>query len=224
MSYYDPEIHHRRSIRLDGYDYSKEGLYFLTCCCQDREYFFGEITGEEMILNEAGKMIAEEWMNLSDRFIRIRLHEFTIMPNHFHGIVEIVGAPLVVARSSPDVPRADQNHLEERLGAGPGQPQGIAPTGAPMEAPTGARTVAPAEAGTATPAEVPTIGDIVSAFKSLTTVKYIQGVKNANWKKFNKKLWQRNYYEHIIRNENSLNTIANYIIENPKRWKEDRFR
>nr|WP_310588094.1 transposase [Dyadobacter frigoris] len=97
MGYYDPEIHHRRSIRLHCYDYSKEGLYFLTCCCQYREYFFGEIISGEMILNDAGKMIEEEWLNLPDRFGNIRLHEFVIMPNHFHAVLEIVGATLVVA-------------------------------------------------------------------------------------------------------------------------------
>lgn len=192
MSYYDPRIHHRRSIRLEGYDYSQEGLYFTTCCCQDREHFFGEIIDEEMILNDAGRVIEVEWMKLPDRFENIRLHEFIIMPNHFHGILELVGATLVVAQ---DPEEKDIFQLVET-----GQPQGIAPT------------------------KVPTVGDIISAFKSITTVKYIEGVKTYDWAKFNKKLWQRNYYEHIIRNEFSFNNIANYIIENPKRWNEDRFR
>ncbi|MCF0058845.1 transposase [Dyadobacter sp. CY356] len=204
MSYYDPKIHHRRSIRLDTYDYSQEGLYFVTCCCQDREYFFGEIINSELILNEAGKLIEQEWMNLSDRFLNIRLHDFVIMPNHFHAILELVGATLVVARNSPDIPTSNHNFEEK----GPGRPQGITPTDTSAD----------------TQVTAPTIGDIISAFKSITTVKYIHGVKTANWPKFNKRLWQRNYYEHIIRNEIALNNIANYIIENPKRWNEDRFR
>lgn len=85
MSYYDPKIHHRRSIRLEGYDYSMEGLYFLTCCCQYREHFFGEIISEEMILNDAGRMIEQEWLSLVDRFVHIRLYEFVIMRIIFMG-------------------------------------------------------------------------------------------------------------------------------------------
>lgn len=207
MSYYDSEIHHRRSIRLEGYDYSKEGLYFLTCCCQYREHFFGEIVEEEMILNDAGRMIAQEWLNLVDRFGNIHLHEFVIMPNHFHGIIEIVRATLVVAQAPEERQAQDNFRIMER-----GQPQGIAPT----DGAAGDPEIAPAKQ--------PTIGDIISAFKSITTVKYIQGIKTSNWQKFNKKLWQRNYYEHIIRNEISLNNIANYIIQNPKKWNDDRFR
>ena len=68
-----------------------------------------------------------------------------------------------------------------------------------------------------------TIGDMVGAFKSITTVEYIRGVKNVNWKPFHDTLWQRNYYEHIIRNEKSYHSIANYIIHNPAKWVEDKF-
>ena len=67
-----------------------------------------------------------------------------------------------------------------------------------------------------------TLGDIIGAFKSLTTHEYIMGVKNNGWKPFNKRLWQRNYYEHIIRTENDLNKIRMYISENPDIWDRDR--
>ncbi|MDO8260744.1 MAG: transposase, partial [Candidatus Magasanikbacteria bacterium] len=66
-----------------------------------------------------------------------------------------------------------------------------------------------------------TIGDIVGALKSITTNKCIDGVKNNNWPRFEGKLWQRNYYEHIIRNEKSLDQIRDYIINNPRNWKTD---
>jgi len=66
-----------------------------------------------------------------------------------------------------------------------------------------------------------TLGDIIGAFKSLTTHEYIMGVKNNGWKSFDKRLWQRNYYEHIIRDENDLNKIREYIINNPLMWKND---
>jgi putative transposase len=67
----------------------------------------------------------------------------------------------------------------------------------------------------------PTIGNIIGAFKSITTHKYITGVKNNNWQSFDKKLWQRNYYEHIIRNEISLEKIREYIVNNPYNWAQN---
>src|SRR5215210_2961095 len=96
---YNPEIHKRRSIRLKGYDYSQEGLYFITICVQNRKCLFGKIENDEMILNDAGQMVQTEWEKLTERFNNIELHEFVVMPNHFHGILEIVhnvGATLVV--------------------------------------------------------------------------------------------------------------------------------
>ncbi|QPK65669.1 transposase [Methylomonas sp. LL1] len=177
--------HHRRSIRLKGYDYSQSGLYFITICTQNRLCLFGEITDGKIILNDAGKMVHEQWTILRNRFHSIELHEYIVMPNHFHGIVElIVEAPLV---------GAPVEHPQMR------QPQGIAPTGNP------------------------TIGDIVGAFKSLTTNDYITGVKQYHWPSFNQKLWQRNYYEHIIRSEQSFLEISEYIQNNPMKWLEDTY-
>ena len=95
---YNPVIHNRRSIRKKGYDYSKAGLYFITICVQNKELLFGTIENGKMILNDSGRMIQNEWGKLPKRFNNIDLHEFTVMPNHFHGILEIVGAPLVGAQ------------------------------------------------------------------------------------------------------------------------------
>ena len=96
---YNPQIHHRKSIRLKGYDYAQAGLYFITICCQNHISYFGHIQNGEMILNDAGNMIETEWINLKNRFPNIGLHEFVTMPNHFHGILEIVRASLVVAQN-----------------------------------------------------------------------------------------------------------------------------
>ncbi len=208
---YNPKIHHRRSIRLKGYDYSKAGLYFITICCQDRACMFGEIVGTnvgthvganpcgrpndipKMQLNGAGKMIDEEWLKLPQRFENIQLHEYIVMPNHFHGILEITNDDIIGRPQFDDIngrPQFDDIN---------GRPQGHAPT-----------------AGK-------TVGDMMDAFKSITTVEYIHGVKTMNWQRFNGKLLQRDYYEHIIRNEQSYETISNYIINNPAKWKEDKF-
>ena len=202
MNKYNPNIHHRRSIRLKGYDYSQAGLYFITICIKNRACLIGNIENGEMILNDAGKMIENEWLKITNRFKNTKLHEYIIMPNHFHAILEIVGATLVVAPNDK------------------GQPQGIAPTNTPTNTPTNIPTNTP----TNTEAEKkPRLGDIVGAFQSITTVEYIRGVKNNNWKPFDRKLWQRNYWEHIIRSEKSYNTISEYIINNPGKWDEDKF-
>ena len=68
-----------------------------------------------------------------------------------------------------------------------------------------------------------TVGDVLDAFKSITTVAYIRGIKNFGWQPCNAKLWQRNYHEHIIRDEQSYETIASYIVNNPATWNDDIF-
>jgi REP element-mobilizing transposase RayT len=79
--------HHRRSIRLQGYDYVQAGAYFATICTQQRVCLFGEIVNGEMQLNEAGKMIHAVWHQLPVRFDTLELDEFVVMPNHIHGIL-----------------------------------------------------------------------------------------------------------------------------------------
>ena len=212
---YNPNIHHRKSIRLKGYDYSQQGLYFITICCQNMKCLFGQIIANpqivvhnvpkaKMVLNDAGKMIETEWLALTNRFTNIILHEFIVMPNHFHGIIEITaGAPLVGAQITNDVGAHTPNDVvthtpNDVISGSKGRPQGCAPT-------------------------TTTIGDIMDAFKSITTVKYINGVKTSFWQPFNGKMWQRNYYDHIIRNEIAYQRISNYIINNPSKWLEDKF-
>lgn len=181
---YNPEIHHRRSIRLKGYDYSQSGYYFITVCTQGRRRLFGEIENGRMILNDAGKMIGRWWNELKNKYADIEIDEYVIMPNHCHGII-MVGAGLVPAQNGIN------NHNVRATTR-------VAPT-----------------MGTAT------VGDMVGAFKSITTDEYINGVKNNNWEPFGGKLWQRNYYEHIIRNETSLRNIREYIVNNPCQWQQD---
>ncbi|TAH02701.1 MAG: transposase [Sphingobacteriales bacterium] len=232
---YNPNIHHRKSIRLKGYDYSQQGLYFITICCQNMVCLFGDIVGAplmgaqnsdaqnvdaqdtqaQMILNDAGKMVETEWLTLTNRFSNIILHEFVVMPNHFHGIIEIsddfsavvraplVGAPIKSPSNDVIFPSNDVIFPNDFDNKNEGRPQGYAPTH-----------------NTDNPK---TIGDILDAFKSITTVKYINGVKKLNWQPFNGKMWHRNYYDNIIRNHTSYQNISNYIINNPLKWYEDKF-
>ncbi|MEP7168016.1 MAG: transposase [Bacteroidota bacterium] len=225
---YNPTIHHRRSIRLKGYDYSQSGAYFITICCQDMKHRFGKIENGEMILNEYGIIAYNEWGKLSERFLNFELDVFQIMPNHLHGIIiltDIVRATLAVAQNPAaqnSIPKItpDQNEFEQitnddinlKIGQNQngqphlntGQPQGIAPTSETIAIKTNA-----------------TIGDIVGAYKSLVANACLDIYKMKN--ETMGKLWQRNYYEHIIRNEQSCKTISEYIINNPAKWKNDKF-
>ena len=190
---YNPNIHHRRSIRLKGYDYTQAGLYFITICCQNRACLFGEIQNGEMVLNEYGNIAYNEWAKLVERFTNFELDVFQIMPNHIHGIIALVGATLAVAQID-GIAQIDNDISDNKIGQlQKGQPQGIAPT----------------------------VGDIVGAYKSLVANGCLDIYKSKN--EMMGKLWQRNYHEHIIRNEQSYQTISNYIINNPAKWEEDKF-
>lgn len=174
---FNPAIHHRRSIRLKGYDYTKEGMYFITICCHQHKCWFGEIKNESMILNENGFIAHNQWADLSNRFSNIELDEFVVMPNHMHGII------IIKSSGSGASPDPTNPHITTN----------------------------------------PTIGDMVGAYESLVAIGWL---KNFTLKYDNLvmgKLWQRNYYEHIIRNEQSSNRISDYISNNPKNWQHDKF-
>lgn len=197
---YNPNLHHRRSIRLKGYDYSQAGAYFITICCHNRKCLFGEIavgTGLApalMTLNKFGQIAYNEWIKLTERFENFELDVFQIMPNHIHGIIVLnnVGTTLAVTQNNgnnqTDIGADIVSNI--RAGASP------APTNA-------------------------TISDIVGAYKSLVANGCLEIYKSKN--ETMGKLWQRNYHEHIIRNEQSYQTISNYIINNPAKWNGDKF-
>ncbi|MBN1541561.1 transposase [candidate division KSB1 bacterium] len=179
---YDPYIHHRRSIRLKGYDYSQAGAYFVTICTHNHECIFGEIIHGQMALNDAGRVVQTVWVDLPNHYPNIELDEYVVMPNHVHGIIVIV--------VGPDFKPA---HV---VGAG------FKP------APTTTRPdFKPA------PTTRHGLPEIVRACKTFSArrINQMRGMPGA-------KLWQRNYYEHIIRNENELNRIRKYIINNPMKW------
>jgi REP element-mobilizing transposase RayT len=219
---YDSQKHHRRSLRLKGYDYSQAGAYFITVCVEDRACLFGEVIGDQMHLNDAGRMVLAEWNTLPVRFPTVEMDVFGVMPNHIHGIIVVatagtvarqapVGATLVVALAPPAPVLGER---ESGAVARPRATTRVAPTTSPA-------TPDPAPSAPAPPDPLPTLGDIVGAFKSLTTVLYVHGVKQAVWPAFRGQLWQRNYHEHIIRDEESLNRIRQYILDNPAGWASD---
>lgn len=181
---YNPNIHHRESIRLKDCDYSKEGMYFITICTQNRECLFGNIMDKKMILNDAGKMIEKIYNELPNYFNNIKINDYVIMPNHFHCVIEIVGVPFMGTQIF-------SNKINEN--------------------------------DRATTRVAPTVGDIVGAFKSLTTNEYIRMVKNNELPNFEKRIWQRNYYENIIRNEEIHQKVVDYIKINPLKWQDDKY-
>ncbi len=98
---YDPAKHHRRSIRLKGYDYSQAGFYFVTICCDQQQCLFGDIVDGVMQLNQYGEIVAETYQWLSQRYPYVHLDEWIIMPNHFHGIVVLTDTPCKGVTSYP---------------------------------------------------------------------------------------------------------------------------
>ena len=212
---YDPQKHHRRSMRLNGYDYAQPGAYFITVVTQHRACLFGDIINGEARLNNAGRMVERWWFELKHKFPTIETDKFVIMPNHFHGIVVIaVGADLRVG------PHPEGTH-SARQGTHIGVPlPGLHPTrratrrDAPTGAPESGLSCAPASAGVPLPT-------VVQWFKTMTTNEYMRGIKTLRWVPFRGRLWQRNYYEHIIRGEESLSGVREYILNNPAQWAFD---
>ncbi|HXJ97841.1 MAG TPA: transposase [Gelidibacter sp.] len=211
---------HRRSIRLKGYDYSQAGLYFITICCQDRICRFGTIQNGEMILNAYGKIAHDEWLKLQGRFSNFKLDVFQIMPNHMHGIIALqtVGATLAVA---PNDAIAPNDMVENNHAVMPNDMVENNHAVVPNHTVDTDDAVVDIGAG-ASPAPTATIPDIVGAYKSLVANGCLDIYKTKN--ETMGKLWQRNYYEHIIRNENAYQHIAQYIINNPKNWDNDKLK
>lgn len=161
---YDPKIHHRRSIRLKEYNYSRNGWYFITICSYDKKCIFGKIVHESVELTRIGKIVNVFWYEIPNHFKNAQLDTFIVMPYHIHGIIVITD-----------------------------DCTGVVPT----------------------PKRI--LGQIVVYYKYQTTK-----IINKMNKTTGSQLWQRNYYEHIIRNIDDLNKIREYIIQNPLKWALDR--
>jgi putative transposase len=156
---YDPNFHHRQSIRLNGYDYSKSGAYFITICTHEREYLFGDIVDEIMELNTFGDIVRSHWQQLSQYYPNLIMDESIVMHNHLHGII--------ILESSTENTRF--------------------------------------------------ISEIIRGFKTFSAkaINKERGLHGVP-------VWQRNYYDRIIRNELELDRVRQYIINNPQNWDTDK--
>jgi putative transposase len=188
---FDPQIHHRKSIRLPGYDYSSAGAYFVTVVTWGRDCLFGEVVDGGMVLNKAGKIVQWEWQNLASAFKFLELGASQVMPNHFHGILFFheVGATRPGLTQNLAGKLITQNESVLGLDGSPLHPNGP-------------------KAGS--------LGAVIGQFKSRVTKRLWKIPELAG-----APIWQRNYYEHIIRNEREMGTIWCYIEANPANWGED---
>ena len=180
---FDPQKHHRRSIRLQGYDYSQQGAYYVTIVAWQRECLFGEVVNGEMALSKFGLVAKQQWEKLPKRFPNIELGAFVVMPNQVHGIIMIIDG-----RGTADNPNDHDGESSRR-----------APTHEQFQKPV--------------KGSIPTI---VRSYKSAVSyrINLMRGTKDVP-------LWQRNYYEHVIRDEKDLQNKTDYIKANPILWDED---
>ena len=182
---------HRHSLRLPDYNYTSQGLYYVTICTQNRELFFEN--------NNVKQMIDNRWQELKNKFPDIDLDKYVIMPNHLHGIIVINNTNRCRGEvSSPYINKLTSNNIKG-----------------------GETTIDNFEGGETSPLqqrEKYALGQIIGYFKYQSTKEINKFLKNEP----GQKLWQRNYFEHIIRNEQSLNKIRQYIKNNPSNWETDR--
>lgn len=172
---------HRRSLRLQGYDYAQSGAYFVTLCTCGRTCLFGDIENGLMRLNEYGEIVALEWLNSAEVRAEVECGEFVVMPNHFHGIVYISGGSGMRPENDIDAVDGERAYCHT-----------------PLRSPSR------------------NLGAMVRGFKSAAG-RRINAIRNTP----GAPVWQRNYYEHVIRNDADYNDIAEYIASNPQRWLDD---
>ncbi len=199
-SQYNPDQHHRRSIRLQGYDYASAGSYFITICAHQRQCLFGEITDRQMMLNELGQCVRSVWMNLPQHFRSLELDKFIVMPNHIHGILSLCTTD---GRGEAFASRSGNHNVNPHANASPLRED---------RASLRQNKTHPPENGT----QPQSIAAIIQNFKSVSTRKINRMNQSSG-----RTIWQRNYYEHIIRDDRALQTIRQYIQNNPFSWQED---
>jgi putative transposase len=197
-THYDPQKHHRRSTRLKGYDYTQPGAYFVTICTWHYECIFGEVRDGEMHLNPFGRAALQVWQDLPRHYPYVILGEFCIMPNHVHAIIIF----------NDDHPHAPPSNPPSKGGS-------ISVTTQPAIQNNKHHRTAQ-DLDKTRPYQSHGLPEIVRAFKSFSArrINFLQKTSGTP-------VWQRNYYEHIIRSENDLQKVNQYIRANPANWEKD---
>lgn len=192
---FNPEIHHRRSIRLKGFDYSRPGYYFFTICTKGRENIFWEIINKRVQLSNLGKILEITWLDLPNHNSNILLDAFVIMPDHFHGIIRIIKKEISVGAGSASV-------VNVRAGSEPAPTESLHSEIAPTAI---AQTVVNHP-----------LSEIIRQLKTFSA-RRINEARNMT----GISVWQRDYYETIIRNASMLKNIRKYIKNNPLNFEDE---
>jgi len=190
------ETHNRKSLRLQGYDYSKVGLYFITICVKDRECSLGKIENGEMILSAIGGTANQYWLDIPKHFSHVVIHNHIIMPNHVHGIIELSQSNIEMRPVGTRHGVSLRNNAENTVGTRHGVSQhGVSQYGKPI------------------PGSVSTI---INQYKS-SVKRWCNKNNHTNFH------WQSSFFDHIIRSEDEYIRISSYIVNNPIKWKGDEF-
>jgi REP element-mobilizing transposase RayT len=197
---YDSKKHHRRSVRLKGYDYAQPGAYFVTICVRDRKCLLGKIINDQVQKSEYGRVAESFWAQIPVRFPNVSIDVFVVMPNHIHAIVMIHGPTRRGAVTAPLGGVTPPLRQDGALG-------GVTP---PLRQ-------GGASGGVTAPLRRPTLGQVVAYYKYETT-KQINQVRGTPGCPF----WQRGFYDHVVRNERDLNAVREYVANNPLKWALDR--
>ncbi len=233
---YDAKIHHRRSIRLTHYDYSLPGAYFVTICAFGKQCIFGSVVGDQMRDSDCGRIVREQWFDTVRIRPQIELDAFMVMPNHLHGILWMLGpkGEHILRNTGYVIPDAvGPKSLRPQVGpngVGPGAhvgPNGVGP-GPNAVRPYGRpNAVRPYVHGAGQPGTGP--ANAIPPMRPRSLASWASGFKSAVtsrirkfWNDPSAAVWQEDYFERIIRDEEELLNIRDYILSNPRRWKLDR--
>ncbi len=225
----------RRSIRLPHYDYTSVGGYFITICTKDKKCVFGRVDGEQMCLNPIGRVAHDCWLQIPEHFSNVILDAYVIMPNHMHGILmlsdpndeskaqrsrnvvaQYIALVVSAARAADDEPTVGTQNFA---------PVGTAAPAADDELTVGAQNFAPVVVARSATRNIrecrvqpKSVGSIIRVYKAAVTreCRFLAAGSGDS-------IWQRNYHEHIIRNEQDLREIREYIVYNPLKWALDRY-
>lgn len=167
----------RKSTRLKGYDYSQSGYYFVTICTKDRKEWFGRVDGDEMHLSEFGEIARNFWAEITGHFKYVGLDEFSVMPNHVHGILIIEDNLVGNAYMRSQEGNAFMHSLQDRT-----------------------KMLLP---------------KVIQQYKASVTRKINALKDGVNFG------WQKSFYDHVIRNDKSLDNLRQYITNNPLKWELD---
>lgn len=195
-------MNNRKPNRLKNYDYSKAGCYFVTICTNDHFHYFGEIKNGEMKLNDAGIVADNMWKGMPKIFKNIELDVHVIMPNHIHGIIAIT-KDFSNNAVGDAYPRIENKSVNNEINIESKE----------LSVPTNMCPLHSADRSKMY------LSKIIRIYKSAITKKINNELRKSKKPEIN--LWQRSFYDRIIRNEKEFRNIQGYIYENPVRWDYD---